>query len=187
MGLLGKAVGAPVPEVAVIDLPDALIQNQPDLKGLPAGLAHGSRYVPGASSVKQGILHETLGGNRSRYSALSIMYGWAGVFSDHQFFYEDTTNLVLSFDHGNFFPGGPNWTAANLRAAAQAEPDQQITTKCHLTKDELSAAVLLLNVVTTATIASAVSAPPNSWGLTLDDRVEVATYLEKRKEQLLAS
>jgi hypothetical protein len=115
-----------------------------------------------------------------------MMYGWAGVFSDHQFFYEDTTNRVLSFDHGHFFPSGPNWTIGSLRAAPVAIPDPMIVAACGLTNDELGEARNALLAMTAGIIAGAVSSPPVEWGLSIDEQIELATYLETRLSQLVA-
>ena len=185
VGRLATAMGAPVPPVTIVQVAPDLTQNQPDLHDLPPGLAHGSRYMPDSSNVKQGIAFQNVPENRPRFAALAVMYGWATA-SDHQFFYQDGTSFVLSFDHGHFFPGGPNWTIQNLQGAAAAAPDATIVNGCQLQLDELTEAKTRLGAVTNATIAAAVASPPAAWGMLPDERVEMALFLERRRDQLLA-
>lgn len=187
MGWLATSLEASVPPVAVVDVSSELVNNHPDLQGFPVGLAHGCRYLPDASRTKQGIAFTNVPENRGRFATLAIMYGWACVQCDHQFFYLDGSNLVVSFDHGHFFPAGPNWTVQSLGTAPAAAPDAVLVNGCHLTAGELSAAAQQLSRVTPTIIASAVASPPDDWGVSMDERVALAVYLDKRREQLLAT
>lgn len=141
MGHVAAALLAPVPIVRIVHIPQELIDGEPALAGVPAGPAHGSRYMPNASKTRQGIKYENLPMNRDRFALLAVMYGLAGVNTDHQFFYEDGTNLVWSFDHGHFFNGGPNWTMDSLRGTPAAAPDAKISAQCGFNSDELSSAI----------------------------------------------
>jgi hypothetical protein len=185
IGRLARAIGAPVPDVAIVDVPPSLIQLEPDLGGLEGGLAHGSKYISDASKTRQGIAFQNLSENRIRFALLAILYGWAFVQSDHQFFYQDGTNLVFSFDHGHFFPGGPQWTIEGLNGAPPVMPDSVICNACQFAPDELAEARRRLSAVTFDSIAVAVAAPPISWGLNLDDRVALAIHMESRKNELM--
>src|SRR5437879_2595314 len=44
-GLLGRALGAPVPEVKVVSIPAVLVHAEPQLQHMHPGLAHGSRHI----------------------------------------------------------------------------------------------------------------------------------------------
>jgi hypothetical protein len=186
IGRLGCAMGAPVPPVTIVNVPADIPANQEEIRDFPSGLGHGSQFIADASRVKQGIANQNVPGNRSRFAALAVMYGWACVQTDHQFFYRDGTNLVMSFDHGHFFPGGPNWSIQHLKSAPEAVPDAILVTGCQLMDDEISQAKGLLAKVTSQDILAATAAPPAEWGLTLDERVEMAIYLEERRSRLLA-
>lgn len=184
IGRFANAIGAPVPPVALVDVPAELIAAEPELAGIPAGIAHGSRYVPRASATRQGIAHQNAPGNRGRYADLAVMYGWAGA-NDHQFFYEDGTNLVWSFDHGHFFPGGPAWTIQSLRAAGPAAVDGTIQSACNLTASELGEATSKLSSVHRDDFTTAIGWPPEAWYVTLDERIEMAVYLHRRQTDLV--
>ncbi len=189
MGLLGVAMNAPVAPVALVDVPAELIALQSEFRasGMIAGVSHGSLYRSDVSKNREDFAHTMIPENRVGFARLAIMYGWAGVFTDHQFFYHDSDpRQVLSFDHGHFFPGGPNWTIATLRGTGRAIPDNVIVSACGTTAGEIEAAKLGLRAVSDLVIARAVAAPHDHWGILLDERVELATFLAKRRDELLA-
>lgn len=186
MGILGREMHAPVPAVSLVNIPAALDQRSAGAQALPAGVAHGSHYMPDASKVREGIKNFDIAINRPRFAILAIMYGWAGVQSDHQFFYQDGTNAVYSFDHGHFFPNGPNWTPSGLKSAPAAVPDPVITKKCGLRGVGLDAAKENLRLISDATIARAVGAPPDQWLISMEYRVALAMYLDARRLNLLS-
>lgn len=183
IGRLGKALGVPVGDVTLVNVPAELLAlNRPAMDHLPAGIAHGCRFVPQCSE-RMGIGHVSEDSNRDRYARLAIFYGWISA-SDHQFFYNDTApHLVHSFDHGHFFPGGPNWTEASLAGAPPPSPDHLIVTPCGLNAEEIGLACSLLHAVTPEVVADAVVVPPASWGgVTDQERLALANYLLTRCE-----
>lgn len=113
------------------------------------------------------------------------MYGLAGCFSDHQFFYEDGTHWVWSFDHGHFFYGGPNWTPVSLASSPTAAPDPTIVNTCRLTPEEVQNALPNLRSALNESLALAVSSPAAAWGITMDDRIVLAEHLATRRDRLL--
>jgi hypothetical protein len=172
-------IGAPVGSVTLVDVSSELIALNPQMQHIHAGLAHGCRFVPQCSE-RQGVLHATVGENRTRYASLAILYGWV-VANDHQFFFSDSPpHVVYSFDHGHFFPGGPQWTIATLASAPVAQPDSLIVNQCGLQVDEINQARLTLSSVTADVIASAVGAVPDDWGLDQAERVSLGQYLFER-------
>lgn len=184
IGLLGRALAAPVGEVHLVDVPQALIT--PDIQHLVPGVSHGCVWIPGCTE-RQGIMHVDVADNRPRFARLAILYGWAFA-NDHQFLYKNTQpHLVYSVDHGHFFPGGPNWTTATLAGTAAATADAQITTACRLTDFELREAFRQLVNIDASTIARGVAVPPDEWGVPMDERIALATYLAARRNQLLAA
>ncbi len=180
MGHVAAALVAPVPAVKIVNIPQELIDGEPALAALPAGPAHGSRYMPNASKTRQGFAFQNLPENRPRFALLAIMYGLAKVDGDHQFFYEDGSNRVWSFDHGHFFPNGPEWTIQTLAACAAATPDPTIVGGCNLIEDELDEAREDLNGLTEAAIAMAVASPDAGWRLDDAERVALAHHLDTR-------
>jgi hypothetical protein len=186
VGKLGAALGAPVGQINLIDVPADLIGMQAELRHMTAGVSHGSLLVPDCSD-KLWLAHHDVAENRSRFAALAVLYGWIPA-GDHQLIDRQTApHLVYSVDHGHFFPGGPNWTVAGLAGAGPARPYGDLVNGCGITRDELRPVMDQLQTVTAETIAEAVAAPPNVWSITAEERVTVAAYLQARREQLLAA
>lgn len=191
VGFLAAATGAPVPPVALVDLPqnlaDAVNVTNTGKKPMQSGLAHGSLYQPDISKSRENYRDAQRPHNRARFAMLAVLYGLAFVSGDHQFFYRDGDAAVCSVDHGHFFPSGPLWTVGTLSSAPVAAPDGSISSNCGLTPDELKAAAVPLRSLTDEAIARAVAAPPTAWNFTIDDRVAMAAYLEKRRDALLTT
>jgi hypothetical protein len=101
------------------------------------------------------------------------------IGAEKQFFYStNPPNLVYSFDHDAFFPGGPEWSVGSLGAAAYADVDHVIVDQCGLRHHELNDAVRFLERITPEIIATAIGAVPRDWGAVSDDeRVSLAGYL----------
>ena len=187
IGVLGSAMDMPIPMVSLVEIVSELKRSEPGISHIPAGFCHGSRFLAGGSETGEPFRHTNLPDNRSRFAKLAVLYGWAFVGSDHQFLYrKQAPNLVFSHDHGHFFPGGPNWTPASLGRAPAPELDRTIMDKCFFTDAEISDAIQSLQRVGPAEIATAVARPPDTWGMALDERVALATYLDRRREQILA-
>lgn len=117
-GILGNAMGAPVPITRLIQIPSELIENELQLNDISPGLAHGSVWIRDTTD-RQWLIHTDKPYNRSRFALLSIMYGW--LFSnDNQLIYANQPpHYVYSVDHGHFFPNGPNWTEQQLVATPE--------------------------------------------------------------------
>ena len=91
-----------------------------------------------------------------------------------QLVYEDSTNIVWSFDHGHFFHSGPCWTIETLRATPAAVPDPVIAIGCGLAVEEL----------TEAAIALAVASPEDAWQIMMDERIALAEHFRSRADDL---
>jgi hypothetical protein len=185
VGRLGMAMNAPVGQVALGTISLDLILENIEMRNLVDGVAHGSRLIPRTSNAER-LLYFDVPENRSRFAALALLYGWPQVEEDHQFIYGiEPPHLVYSVDHGDFFPRGPGWSLASLRRVEPAQPDRFIRFGCDLTADELRAAAGGLQRLDDQAIATAVALPPDDWGVTVDERVGLALYLTRRREQLL--
>ena len=186
-GRLGAMIGAPVPPIAVVDIPGALIKVTPDMGHVTSALAHGSRFLRECTERINDIDHLDANGNRARFARLAVFFGWVGG-SDHQFIYDKAEpHRVHSVDHGHFFHEGPDWTIDKLGQAPAAAANDMLMKKCQLTKDELIGACRSLRAVTDDQIAEIVAGPPDEWGITIDERVAVAHYLATRRDQLAAA
>ena len=182
VGRLGTAMGAPVAEVGLVDVPRELINSEPQMSHMVAGESHGSVWISGCTD-SQGMTYSDQAENRSRFATLSVLFGWV-VASDHQFVYKSSApNLVYSVDHGHFFPGANGWDMNSLAGAPPPEPDQQLRAGCSLTEDELREAQKLLLNVSDSAIAQAVASPPDGWGISMQERVALAAFLAKRRDE----
>ena len=178
---VAEAAAAPTGVPALVDVPGMLIAAQPEMQHLPAGVAHGTKWIPDCSE-RAAIDHTSEAENRPRFTALALLFGWIEA-NDQQFIYTNASpHRVYSVDHGHFFPGGPNWTVATLAAAATPVPSPDLVTNCGLTTAELDAAKPPFAAVTDETIAAAVAAPPDDWGLAWEERLAVAEFLASRRD-----
>lgn len=185
VGRLAMYVDAPVPAVMLVQVTD-LMAIEPQMAIFAPRLAHGSRDAGEPCSERMGLQHGFATENRSRFAALCILYSWCAA-ADHQVIYGNALpNLVYSVDHGHFFSGGPAWTVATLQAGPVAVQDVYFA-PLNFTEAELRDARRRLVAITAGQIATAVAAPPDEWGLTLQDRIVLAEYLLRRKNQLDAA
>lgn len=192
VALLGRRLGAPVPEVALVNVSADLIEHPLSAVGtstMPVmhfspGLGHGSVMVPG-TILEYDVVHTNEGDNAERFANLAVLYGWT-MADDHQFLYRTSSpHLVISHDHGHFFAGGPEWDPSSLAAASPAELDASIVHGANCSSQRIHAAGLRLQALTELDIAAAVAAPPDSWNLDMDERIALMHYLWRRRAQLL--
>lgn len=184
VGVLGMAIGAPVGQVAYVDVPAELVSLHPDARHATAGVSHGSLFLSGCSDrAEEG--NTDLVENRARFALLAVLYGWVHA-GDHQFIYRHAPPpLVYSVDHGHFFVNGPEWREEHLRAAPPPQPDARIVQRCVLTRDELQVALAALHSIDLDSLVRAVAAPLDHWGLSMSERVQLAEYLSARRATML--
>ena len=181
---LGFAIGAPVGEPKIVEVSAELIAIEPRLSHIRPGTAHATLFIPDCFDSWE-LIATSEPENRSRFALLAVLYGWVYA-NDIQFiFQKNPPRLVYSVDHGHLFPGGPDWTKLDLMQAPQAELNPDLYNNCNFTPDEISSALRALQSVSEETIIQAVAAPPNEWGLTLDERVTLVEYLTRQQQQLL--
>jgi hypothetical protein len=188
-GRLGALLRAPVPEVNLVEVTVELIAANPNRNGqmghLVPGTAHGSLRIDGVTERIDNF--DYADENRARYASLAIFFGWL-VAGDRQFIFRKTQPcLVYSHDHGHFFPGGPNWTPANLRQVQAVQAEAALVTQLKLRPDELAEACAPLRDVRPEQIAEVVALPPDEWGISLNERVALAEFLYERRANLLRS
>ena len=178
-----------VPPVVCVEIPRELIDAEARLKDSCGGQSHGSQnaYRNCTDRLDFGYRgFNFLPINRPRVASLAILYGLA-MASDHQVIYRvGNEPLVYSVDHGNFFPNGPNWTSDGLTAdPALGEPDRHVIETCSFAQSELRESVDRLANMAPQDIAEAVASPPDDWCFPESDRVAVAKYLWRRREDIL--
>jgi hypothetical protein len=186
IGRLGMELDSPVGKVCLIDVPAELIAAEREMGHITPGLAHASAFIP-ACTERASLEHATVKENKARFASLAVLHGWV-VAHDQQFIYENAPpHLVYSVDHGHFFPGGPDWTIAGLGAIGAPQPDATITTGCGLQHKDFGEAAERLRAVTDAQLASVIAAPPDAWAVLLAERIALAQYLARRRDQLVTT
>lgn len=180
---IGQALGAPVGEPSIIDISMELIEVNPNLSHISPGTAHGTVFIPDCRD-EWSLIATSEPSNRSRLILLALLYGW--IFSnDRQFlFNKHPPRLIHSVDHGHFFPGGPDWSVEDLQKASKASLDPYFA-DCNFTPMELTEAKVALVSIADEAIIWAVSTPPDTWGLTIEERLALIGYLTRRKQELL--
>lgn len=184
VGRLGRTLGAPIPDVALVNVPSQLISIEPSIAHLSPGLAHGSLLVANCSD-RLGIVPPATDRNRSAYATLAVLYGWAQA-SDQQLVSRlDAAGDIFSVDHGLFFPGAPNWDSSTLASAPPPALDGQFMP--HVLLPDLSSVLDRLRTISDKVIAEFVAGPPAAWGVTEDERVALADYLSHRRDTLIVA
>lgn len=180
---LGRRIGAPCMDVCFATLPAELLVADPNLGRFAGGRAHASGFVDGLVEIRR-VTHEVHPLNRARFALLYILFSWTHA-SDHQFMYElQPPNLVFSHDHGLFFVGRQQWSAAGLGAAHTPQLDGPIGSLV-FTPAELALGRQELQSVTDQEIADIVSGVPSEWSVSTDDLKALAAYLSARRTALL--
>jgi hypothetical protein len=187
--LLGKAMGAPIPAVRLVDVPEALVRLHDQLREFTPGLAHGSRRVPGCYDVKgspeQLFRYAKEPQNRHRFARLAVLYGWLEA-QDRQWLYEEAPpHFMHSVDHGHFFRSGEKWSEDTFDPGRGTRPDWFIERYAELTPAEIKAAAALLARIDDARIADIIAAPPDEWELAEEHRVEMAAYAATRRDAMI--
>jgi hypothetical protein len=182
VGRLGQYLGAPIPRLALVDVPEQLIASQPELSHLEPGLAHGSELVPNCSD-RLPIGDPGSQRNREAYGRLAVLYGWT-VAGDHQLVRTlDAAGDIYSVDHGHFFPGGPAWSADGLQAhAAPAAPDAQLA--AYADPYAQADANARAKSMSRDQIAIALGFSHPSWQLTDDEVGAVGEFLDRQRVTL---
>jgi hypothetical protein len=182
---LGRLAGAPVGVPALVDVPQGLIDAEPEMQHIAAGISHGTEFLVGCSE-RQSYEHASEVANQPRFAALAFLFGWMHA-GDHQFLYENAhPHLVHSVDHGHFFPNGPNWDSGSLAGAVPPEVDGGIVAGASLSAALIDTARAAFRPAADSAIAASVAAAPPSWGITEDEGEALCSYIANRRDVLFA-
>ncbi|MHB8778883.1 MAG: HipA family kinase [Anaerolineales bacterium] len=182
---LGYAIGAPVGTPALIIIPHELQQAEPKLQDIMPGVAHGTLWIKDTTD-RQWITYSDKGYNRSRFALLSILYGWLCA-SDQQLIYSNQEPyLVYSVDHGHFFPQGPNWTIGSLATVTGVELHSELYNSCGLSDLDIRNNLDGLTRLTDAAVLEIVALPPDEWGVSMEERIEMSKFIMTRRDEMLA-
>ena len=188
---LGALIGAAVPPVALVAIPQSLIDLNPHpqqgMGHCRAGICHGSELIKDVMERIDQFQYVADDDNKRRFTILGVLHAWIG-FSDRQFLYEINHPFrVSAVDHGHFFPNGPNWTLASLATAAAPVVAADLVGACSLARGDLYAGCSALAKATDGEIARILAIPPAEWGVKINERIGVAKYLSARRDVLLTA
>lgn len=186
IAILAQLLEAPVPPATLVELPEELVAAQPEMSHLEPGIGHGSRFVEGCTD-KLGVDHTTISENRLRFATLAVLYGWVGGADQQMIYRKEPPPLVYSVDHGHMFAGAPAWTVGSLNGAAPAALDASVMNRAKPSEAELTPALESLGRVGEHQIGEAVGRPPASWGVSMEERIALAKYLDARRKCLVAT
>lgn len=187
-GRCGALIGAPVAEVALINVGEHLVSGGvvtlQDGTPVVDGVQHGSRWVEPYGDRK-GI--EYVDANREALGALQVLYSWLLCTSDHQLLYRDEPpHDVISVDHSEMLPGSAGgWTTDLLSASGDKVVLDSFFAPAGLTADDRRQATQALARVSDEAIAEVTVGPPGEWDLDELDRIALAEYLASRRARLL--
>ena len=181
---LGAMLGAPVGAPALVDVPQDLIDAEPEMAHMEPGLAHATRWIPNCQDL---MFRPGVGGpNRLRALLIGVLWGWCEMEHDHQLIREkQPPQLLHAVDHGSVFPGMHEWCIRALRAPPPARLDAWISTGCTFSETECADACPPLGNLTPEIVAEAVAAPPLEWPISEFERIALAVYLWRRRRDLL--
>jgi hypothetical protein len=183
VGMAGALIGAPVCEVAVIEIP-------PELEGaefrpgfaLQAGLASGSRHVEGVLEHRD-LVHLEDDDNRARHAGVFALYDWCWGSDDQWLYSSIEDSKIYSHDHGHYLPGGPDWTVQQLVSHVDV-PHPQSRSPAELSPAMLDKLADRLERLSRSSITKVLLAVPAGWQVAQDELETVGWFLERRAPQV---
>lgn len=201
VGTLAVLVSAPVPPCTIVQLPGEFIQDGTWIRCLSPGPCHGVRWVDNSydeRDLSRALETSTGFSNRDQLANLAVLLGWfTDSPSDSQYLVEDHPPYrVFSVDHGLIAGTSPIWEDVMrdewVRQSRRLRPHFAITQKLAESTNAMSiaeipevyAAGMRLESVSDESIAKAIAAPPNDWGVGIGRRIALMRYLQDRRDRL---
>nr|WP_109774845.1 HipA family kinase [Quadrisphaera granulorum] len=185
VGRLGKLIGAPVCDVALIDLASNLLPYELRSGELVrAGTCVASRHLGDALvEVRPPVPHRTDDDNRRRHAGLLALVDWC-FGRDVQHLQDAGQDFATtSHDHGQYFPLGPGWDPAALSSAVHT-PVVIADDPTGLDIDELHRLAHALRAVERRTIHEVLLEVPPSWPVTDSELRRPGQFLEVRAAEV---
>ncbi len=183
----GKMIGAPVCDVALINIPPTLDGEMLDSGiELRAGTAHGSLHVDNALFNKFYFPeHRERDDNRRRHAGYYALYDWCWG-DDMQWLYDAADDLrTYSHDHGQFLPGGSRWTVDTLQEAAE-QPREIDPLATGLDSRELARLALAIDNVSRDELCAMIRRIPTEWHVQPNELESLGWFLECRQSGVSA-
>ena len=184
VGRAGALIGAPVCEVAVVEIPEELAgwEFVPGRRLAP-GLAHGSAAVELATEHRSLAYHDR-DDNRVRQAGVVALYDWCWG-GDHQWLYSAMSDMELySHDHGWYLPPtGPNWTVEALCSQADRSHEWPWPPP-GLDRTELIRLASALRSIDQEQLGRILAEIPETWPVTTQELETLGWFLEYRSNRV---
>ncbi len=175
----GSLIGAPVCEVAVVEIPEELAgwEFRPSAYLAP-GLAHASLAVDDAEA--RTLEYRDRDENRRRHAGVYALYDWCWGGDDQWLYCESDDRKLYSHDHGWYLPeNGPDWAEATLVAHVD-EPHPASYPTNNLDAAELTALAARLRQPLRQRLVDMLVTVPASWPVADSDLEALGFFLERR-------
>ncbi|WIE71601.1 HipA family kinase [Curtobacterium sp. MCJR17_020] len=182
---IGELIGAPVPDTALMAIPDDLrFEFKPGIR-TNGGLGHGSLNVqPVVNSTDWGRFAPD-DHNRERTASILGLWDLCLGFDEQWVHQSDEDNQIFTVDHGFWFGGGSDWTIADLQRVGTNAWDQDLD-------PGIASAVALrdaadrIDTLTLDMLRGVVDTVPVEWDTTPAELSELASILFVRAEGVAA-
>lgn len=180
VGRVGALIGAPVCEVAIVQIPEELAgwQFVPG-RELEPGLAHASAAVAQATEDRS-LAHRQRDDNQIRQAGVFALYDWCWG-ADHQWLHSAKADMELySHDHGYYLPpAGSDWNVGELELHAD-RPHPGPWSHRGLDRGELDRLAGALCAVDRRQICAILGGIPLTWPVTTQELEALGSFLEYR-------
>lgn len=177
---LGKWLGAPVAEPALLAVDSALVQGvTPNGIALPGGIYFGSRFQNGSESTKVEWVDRD--GNADRFAPLLALWEWC-LGEDSQYLYNAEEDLqVWSIDHGLWFATHDKpWSAQRMTAWTGIDWEWPEGQQFGISQDSLLHAADRVGAVVEADLIGILAGVPVSWSVTDETLAAIGEFLLTR-------
>lgn len=176
---LGALIGAAVPGTNLVAL-DGLVgwEFHPG-RYVEAGWAHGALAVQGVIETRV-LSHRADDDNRVRHAGFYALMDWLAGGDQQWLYAAPEQNAYYSHDHGHFFPGGPEWTAATL-AQVGTNAVSLAVDAAGLDPSELQRLADEIDRVDRGGIEDVLSKIPSDWPVDDTELEELAGFIDVRR------
>ncbi|HMT04826.1 MAG TPA: hypothetical protein PKD76_04700 [Solirubrobacterales bacterium] len=182
---IGEKLGVAMPKTRIMDVTELIGWEFVEGRFIRNRWAFGSRNVIGGTPTHD-LKHEQRDGNSKRYVGFYALYDLL-VGGDPQWLINVTDDHgYLSFDHGHFFPGGPDWSTRSLRPALQTEAHRLNQPPGNLDLDEVNRVGTAIESLSRADIDEVVSRVPPEWPVSDPELAALAGFIDARRETVTA-
>lgn len=178
---LGRLLGAPMPETALLQIPDSMRFEYAPARRLKGGVGHGSQNIQPAIVADEWETYIALDGNRERQAVIFGLWDLC-MGGDPQWIHNPAEDYsIWTFDHG-FWLGGESsddWSADSLRSIGTT-PWQYDLDPGGLSASALVRTADKIASLTADQVQSIISDVPLEWAIRHEDLDALCDLLIKR-------